>query len=60
MWMTSQLQISRLFVLFTEFRVFDSYGLLQMSEEEDNDELLELPSCDPFRTAKIQEVTVMW
>ena len=45
--------------MFTEFRVFDSYGRLQMSEEEDNDQLLELPSCDPFRTAEIQEVTVM-
>jgi len=28
-----------------------------MSDVEDNDELPELPSSDPFRTAEIQEVS---
>jgi len=28
-----------------------------MSDEEDNDEVSELPGSDPFRTAEVQEVS---
>ena len=56
MWITLTSDCKSCFLLCTEFGVFTSYGLLQMFDEEDNDELSELPSCDPFRTAEIQEV----